>query len=403
MVPLLRHNKPAISKTLTRVNTAFLAPRVSGSRNRTFLPLKVAPPSTSVSRGRSRRDGPSVRPLARGRLAAWRDAWHGCSMRPASPSSSPEMSSCLCRRPSLHWRRSSSTACLSPPTRLCGSPRSLRRGPRSRTRGLRQEFARMAWPLARPTERIPRSPSQRRHDAARQTGSGACACIWPVALEKTECTRPRRRVPHARSGAATRHTRAARALRAALCPPPTQPRQQPRDDAHRARPARPARPAAGGGCRRRGGRASRASRAPSRCVGRTARLERRSWPPPAPAACDTLPPGAGPRGLRRGRMGPSRRCALRRGRARHLRVRGRASEPWARDGWLTGGSRAGGGGGGALATEAGKARGKGAAAARSRVGERLTRRGPYHQVGWSPRTLSGVRRRRRRAPGRVPD
>ena len=226
---------------------------------------------------------------------------------------------------------------LSPPTRLCGSPRSLRRGPRSRTRGLRQEFARLAWPLARPTEIIPRSPSQRRHDAARQTGSGACACIWPVALEKTECTRPRRRVPHARSGAATRHTRAARALRAALCPPPTQPRQQPRDDAHRARPARPARPAAGGGCRRRGGRASRASRAPSRCVGRTARLERRSWPPPAPAACDTLPPGAGPRGLRRGRMGPSRRCALRRGRARHLRVRGRASEPWARDGWLTGG------------------------------------------------------------------
>ena len=110
---------------------------------------------------------------------------------------------------------------LSPPTRLCGSPRSLRRGPRSRTRGLRQEFARLAWPLARPTEIIPRSPSQRRHDAARQTGSGACACIWPVALEKTECTRPRRRVPHARSGAATRHTRAARALRAALCPPPT--------------------------------------------------------------------------------------------------------------------------------------------------------------------------------------
>ena len=112
---------------------------------------------------------------------------------------------------------------LSPPTRLCGSPRSLRRGPRSRTRGLRQEFARLARPLARPTERIPRSPSRRRHDAARQTGSGACACIWPVALEKTECTRPRRRVPHARSGAATRHTRAARALRAALCPPP-QPR-----------------------------------------------------------------------------------------------------------------------------------------------------------------------------------
>ena len=68
----------------------------------------------------------------------------------------------------------------SPPTGLCGSPRSLRRGPRSRTRGLRQEFARLAWPLARPTERIPRSPSRRRHDAARQTGSGAGACIWPV-------------------------------------------------------------------------------------------------------------------------------------------------------------------------------------------------------------------------------